>query len=523
MEARSRARHRGSLVAATLAGALLLAPDDPRSLALTGALGLAGLCEALELSRRAHLTRRAQLVWALVLGALFGCAANAVALGSLVGLMQRFARFSWPVALAVSLLAWLAQAVPFALASVLAQLLRTRGHAMWVALSITLVPALALLPQLFPWHVAATQVGFLPFVQLAELGGESLLGVLLIAGVAAAHATTRARGRALLVPAGVAASCLLLPVGYGLLRVPQVERMRDAAPLLPVGVVQGNVGIAQKHSGKHGRAIHGDLLRMTRALEQRGAALTLWGETAYPYPLLRDLRRAPDDDRKLLGEGVRGPILLGLETYTAFDERSPKYNSAWLVRADGSFGERVDKARLLAFAEYVPLWRFLPPLRARFVSPGFEAGVPGVVTTDGGKLGVLICYEDLFASSARATVQLGARALVNLTNDAWFGDTREPHLHDLLARLRAVELRRDLVRTVNTGISSFTSASGAQLLRTRSFEQTSFVSPVRLLDVKTPYARWGDWVTPCCLLALAACMLRRPAAVQPATSDFTAS
>jgi apolipoprotein N-acyltransferase len=350
--------------------------------------------------------------------------------------------------------------------------------------------------------VAATQVGFVPFVQLAELGGESLLGLCLVTASGALHEALRARGAARATVLVLAALSYGLPVAYGLVRLPNIRQQRAEADTLHVGVVQSNVGLTEKHDGQHTRAILSDLRALTRELEQRGAELTVWGETAYPYPLPRQLTQAPEDDRRVLGDGVHGPVLLGLETYTSFDPRSPKYNSAWLLRSDGQLVDRVDKARLLAFAEFVPLWSVLPQLRARFRSRGFHAGVPGTVQLKQGKLGVLICYEDLFASAARETVGLGARALLNLTNDAWFGDTREPHLHDLLARLRAIELRRDLVRTVNTGVSSFTSASGEVLLQTESYRRASFVAEVRLLDGQTPYARWGDWVTPCCLLGV---------------------
>ncbi|MEY4510763.1 MAG: hypothetical protein RLZZ450_2885 [Pseudomonadota bacterium] len=484
---------------ALFAGALTLWPDDPRWLALSGLLGLMVLCEML---------RRVQAsVWrAAVVGLAFGTAANATALSSLVPLLSRFVRLPWPEASALALLLWLVQSAPFALAAAANQRLLLRAYPPWLSLPLCLVPALALVPQLFPWHLAATQVGFLPFVQLAELGGESLLGLCLVATASALHAAVRTRGPARALVLAVAALSYGVPVVYGALRIPAIERLRASAETLRVGVVQSNVGLTEKHDGQHTRAILAGLRALTRELEQRGAELTVWGETAYPYPLPRSFTHAPSDDRRVLGDGVRGPILLGLETYTNFDPRSPKYNSAWLLRQDGRLRDRVDKARLLAFAEFVPLWSVLPPLRARFRTRGFHAGAPGTVALAQGKLGVLICYEDLFASAARATVRLGARALINLTNDAWFGDTREPHLHDLLARLRAVELRRDLVRTVNTGISSFTSASGERLFATESYRRTSFVAAVKLLDEQTPYARWGDWVTPCCLLGLLFCV-----------------
>jgi apolipoprotein N-acyltransferase len=482
---------------ALLGGTLLLAPDEPRLLALTGFCGLVLLSEALE---HAPSPRRAALC-----GLVFGTAANVVALSSLVGLLGSFAHLAWPLALLLSVLAWLLQGSSYALSCGFAVLLERRGGPRFLVLPACLTVSSALVPLLFPWHIAATQVGFLPFVQLADLGGESLLGFVLALAACATQGLWRGpRPRLALV----LLVSLALPLGYGWLRLGQVRASRERADTLSVGVVQSNVSMAQKHDEASARDNLRGLLALTHELEAQGAQLTVWAETAYPYALLRSETHAPRDVRAVLSDQVQGPILLGLETYLGFDDDAQKYNSAWLVRRDGSFGERVDKSRLLAFGEYIPFWRLLPPIRSRYASKGFSRGVPGIVRVDGHRLGVSICYEDLFASAARATVQLGGRALINLTNDAWFGDTREPLLHDTLARLRSVELRRDQVRAVNTGVSSWTSASGEVLRQTGTFRRVGFVAPVRLLDELTLYARLGDWWTPCCLLGLGVLVLR---------------
>jgi apolipoprotein N-acyltransferase len=122
---------------------------------------------------------------------------------------------------------------------------------------------------------------------------------------------------------------------------------------------------------------------------------------------------------------------------------------------------------------------------------------------------VLICYEDLFASAAREPVRSGARALIDLTNDVWFGKSRVTFLHDLFARLRAIEQRRDLVRAVNTGRSSFTAATGEQLAHGRAFTETSFAVEVALLDARTPYSLLGDLTAPACALLVMLALARR--------------
>jgi len=490
-----------ALPLALAAGALLLLPESEPLLAASAFVALLGLSEAL--------ARTEGRPWrAALCGLAFGTAANAVALWSLIALLMRFAQLSAALALLVALLAWTAQGLPYGLAALACELSVRRGLPRWLSLPLTLTFVLAWVPQLFPWQVGTTQLAFLPFVQVAELGGSALVSFFLVLSAAATHALLHTRKRRTWT-AMVALGALLAPCGYGMWRIEDVTRQRSGAPRLALGVVQGNVGVDRKHDERQARAILADLRTLTRELEQRGAELTLWGETAYPYPWLRDARAAPLDLRGPLADGVRGPLLLGLETYANVDEGAARYNSAWLVGADGMLGDRVDKARLLAFGEYVPLWHELAWLRKRYPRRGFSPGRVDVVRTHWGKIGVLICYEDLFAVSARRAVELGARVLVNLTNDGWFGPGREPALHDLAARMRAIEQRRDLVRTVNTGISSFTSAIGVPLVRTRPFTRTAFVAEVRLLDGQTPYARFGDWVAPACALAWCGALLGR--------------
>jgi len=98
---------------------------------------------------------------------------------------------------------------------------------------------------------------------------------------------------------------------------------------------------------------------------------------------------------------------------------------------------------------------------------------------------------------------------VNLTNDAWFGDTSAPLLHHMNARMRAIETRRDLVRAVNTGVSGHTAATGEDLARTDAFTRASFVADARLLRGTTIYGRFGDWVTAALAGAVLAFLVQR--------------
>jgi apolipoprotein N-acyltransferase len=492
---------RSPLLLGAVAGAVLLSGVDETWIAVSAWVGTLGLCEALHGCRSR---------WGVAgTGLIFGALANVVALFALGPLLVGYAHLSEPVAWLVAGATWLAQGVPYALAAWFAEAVSSRGWPRWLALASSLTCALALCPQVFPWHLGASQLGFLPYVQLAELGGESLVGFCFVSAVAALHGSLRARGKARWGALLVALLASAGPLAYGFARLPSVERARAVAPKLRLGVVQANAPIPSGDAEQYARRSLTALLALTRPLEAKGVDLTVWGETAYPYPLLRSTTHAPQDERSPYAAGVRGPLLMGLETYSTFLDHGARYNSAWLVRRGGRMAGRVDKARLIPFGEYVPFWHHFAPLRELFLSPGFAAGAPGTVRIEQGRLGVLICYEDLFAAAAREPVRQGARALINLTNDVWFGTSRVSFLHDLLARMRAVEQRRDLVRVVNTGRSSFIAASGRELIHGEPFEQAAFVVEPVLLDARTPYSLLGDLTAPACALMLLIALVRR--------------
>jgi apolipoprotein N-acyltransferase len=512
---------------AAAGGVLLALSGEPWSYNPAGFASLLLLLEALaHAGEREHRVLRSTLI-----GLTFGTVVNGIALFSVGSLLQAFGGFSpwsaWPVAV----LAFAAQGLPYAIVGTLTELCVGRGLARWFAFPACLVIAMWVSPQLFPWRPSAPQVDFLWFVQIADLGGEALLDLCMATCASAAWHAMRAADaspRARMALSALALAAVLLPCAYGKLRLVQVRRIRDAAPAVRLGVVQSNVGITLKHDPLRSAEVLADLRSLTAALERQGSELTVWPETAYPYALLRSRRGQPEDERVIVRSEdpatepkaiplVRGPVLLGAVTYRERGEVQTKYNSAWLLREDGHFGDRVDKSRLLAFGEYVPFWDWLPPLRARYPSRGFEAGENDIIRAiargaDGRareiRYGILICYEDLFGDLARKVVERGAQVLVNMTNDAWFGDSHEPALHDMVARMRAVETRRDLVRVVNTGVSSFTWATGETVKSTATFTRQTFLAEVKPLSELTIYSAWGNWLPPLLSLLVLAALFR---------------
>ena len=106
---------------------------------------------------------------------------------------------------------------------------------------------------------------------------------------------------------------------------------------------------------------------------------------------------------------------------------------------------------------------------------------------------MLVCYEAIFPDLSRAMVANGAQLLVIITNDAWFGRTSAAYQHFSMAVLRAVENRRFLARSANTGISGFIDPCGRVLSTTPLYEDAAPVAEVGLMQGRTLYSRWGDW------------------------------
>jgi apolipoprotein N-acyltransferase len=151
---------------------------------------------------------------------------------------------------------------------------------------------------------------------------------------------------------------------------------------------------------------------------------------------------------------------------------------------------------LVPFGEFVPLAGLIGFVRgwAAFISeltPGSSAVVfPGPPAP----FGVMICYEGIFPELVRRFVTGGARLMVNMTNDGWFGRTSGPLQHLAMYPFRAVEHRTAVVRAANTGVSAFIAPTGRIVSTLGLFERGVLIRRVPLRSVETLYTRWGDWL-----------------------------
>lgn len=440
-------------------------------------------------------------------GWLAGTVGNAGGFYWITHLLMRFGKLPWVAAFPLFLLMVAYHGVHWGACMALIQ--RTRRW--WPAAPLTLLAPLymasleLIMPFIFDWYLAITQAWVLPVIQVADLTGP--IGVtallMLVNGMVFDLWRARRAGRPLPWRALAGGTAVLVAaLVYGAVRIHQVDALRQTAPKVKVGVVQANIGIVEKHQPGLRVEHHMLHLRESRKLQRRGAELIVWPESSYPFSIDRAMKRDfPENDVRRVTRGLEVPLMFGALSYGR-GEPYP-YNTAFMIEPDGEIVGRYDKNFLLVFGEYIPFYEALPDFKKWFPSASNFARGTTVTTFPfrDYKIGPLICYEDILPAFTRRLAELRPNLLINITNDAWFGATSEPYEHLGLAVYRSVELRLDLVRAVNTGVSAFVDATGRVRSQTRSYDPVvqRGVKPVTLLDEAamlrgepTVYARVGD-------------------------------
>lgn len=265
-----------------------------------------------------------------------------------------------------------------------------------------------------------------------------------------------------------------------------------------VRLVQGNIAQEMKFSPDRLKNAIQLYTSMTAEEGLDDIDLVVWPETAIPTYF--------DRVESGLAPFVASMDARGIDVLSGGFQRDGEdvYNA---VRQLG--GERAvyRKRHLVPFGEYMPL-RFILDFAARYIdipmsdlAAGNGPHVP--LRMQGTSVGVSICYEDVYGEEMRALLP-DSQMLVNVSNDAWFGDSSAPHQHEQKARMRAREFARPLIRVTNTGISSAMDYKGNILGRIRHDEAGILDVPVQPRSGMTPYVRTGNW--PVLIIALLLCL-----------------
>jgi apolipoprotein N-acyltransferase len=201
-----------------------------------------------------------------------------------------------------------------------------------------------------------------------------------------------------------------------------------------------------------------------------------------------------------VGRHLKIPAIFGGVYFRVDRDRERWFNTALSTDASGKVNGRYDKTYLLMFGEYLPFGDTFPILYKWSPHSGrFSAGTkldPLYIDQNGTKrvVSTLICYEDILPSFTNKLVRhANPELLVNITNDAWFGDTTEPWEHLALAKFRSIEHRRFLVRSTNSGVSAIIDPVGRVVAHTGTFKPETLSGVIRWMRASTVYEAVGDW------------------------------
>ena len=381
----------------------------------------------------------------------------------------------------------------------------------------------------YPWFMPALPLIDFPWLaQGADVIGAAGMGIIpgLIAGMLAgiiAPPRTRWRAGALTTIA-----CVSLALGYGFFRAPSTKE----CDVFKVLVIQTNVAQSNKMAPTRDMQQHqfdGAFKATTdalKSLQSRGEKpdLIAWPETVLPgvglesdaIMLQRERGIWPADTLSLQLEKLvndNAPLLVGSGAYEGLRIEGNRYawdrhfNSGYLLKSGGRH-ERVDKVVLTPFGEtmpYISYWKALEQAMLDFGGRGMEFDLstgdrPRTLTLQTASrrvsLAVPICFEDTVSRATRSLVNAdeGADVIVNLSNDGWFGsfDPARRH-HEQAARWRCVELRRSMLRVVNTGISGAFDIRGQRIEMSLPAQQEGWMlASLPLEKIRTTYATIGD-------------------------------
>jgi len=430
----------------------------------------------------------------------------------IVIVLGKYGGLAWFISLQALLLLALYMSLYFALFAVLARFIMLAFPA---ALTLWLLPALwvgldwlrGVLLTGFPWMDLGYALYKEPyFIQIADLVGHHgvtflvvFINIFLLLIFSKKHSALTYF--LILVPALSLIGCVGLYSKNRFEEVQQSIAAKDASRVT-VGIVQGNVDQSVKWSPSQQQETVERYLTQTEGLfASKRPAIVVWPETALPFYPPSNGHMQPLKELVAKNDFA---LLTGAPWYEIIDREARKvkfFNSALLLRPDGLFGSKYYKTHLVPFGEYIPLKKFLP-----FLAPLVEAvgdfsfgSIEQPLVWQEARAGILICFESVFPDLSRKWVLAGANILVNLTNDAWYGKSSAPHHSLAMSVLRAVETRRSLIRSANTGISAFVSPAGTITKQSELFVPWAEATDVVLRGELTVWARYGYLFAPVCL------------------------
>lgn len=420
-----------------------------------------------------------------------------------ISLLTDVGKFGWLIPFTVLGLTG-ALAIFAAFACMLTALLRPTPYAQWLGLAgfWALVDySRGHILTGFPWNLPASALAFSdtllqPLSILGAYGYSWVVVLIAASGFLVVQAEGFAR-RGVFAMLGMWALLGVMFAG-GHLRLAGALNPDEAGYFVPdvkLRLVQAN--ISQPHKWNPALQMRGLQEHIQLSLLSEGLddiTHVIWPETAIPYVLA--------DDSKLLGlvatvAPASGGLITGALRTIGEGDDWEIFNSLVAIGQDGKIHGSYDKHHLVPFGEFVPL-RWLLPIEK--ITPGlrdFSRGKgPATLTINGAPpFSPLICYEAIFPDEVVAPGSPRPQWMLNITNDAWFGQSSGPYQHFVATRMRAVEQGMPLVRVANTGISGVVDAYGRVIAMLPLSVKTYLDSRLPVALPQTSYGQIGDWPT----------------------------
>jgi apolipoprotein N-acyltransferase len=360
----------------------------------------------------------------------------------------------------------------------------------------------------FPWSsIGYSQYTFLPLIQISDLTGIYGVSFILLAVNGAVLDIFLLKKRINKMPLfplsytivgiSVLIVVLIASFSYGKWRLGQDRPGKSVR----ISIIQGNIEQDKKWEPVYQKEVMSVYTDLSKKASLLSADLIIWPETAVPFYFDYDVEKT----EKLLH------FQKDLDAYLLFGsvlirEKSPEKrllsNSAVLLDKQGKKIYEYDKIHLVPFGEYVPFRKILFFIDKLVVGIGdYLSGRDYLkAETEFGSFGTLICYEIIFPGMVRKFYTDGGDFIVTITNDAWFGKTSGPYQHFSMAVFRAVENRKPVVRSANTGVSGFIDSNGKILSTTPIFQKEMANHTIQTDTTKTFYTKYGDLFSYFCMV-----------------------
>jgi len=392
------------------------------------------------------------------------------------------------------------------------------------ALSVVFVPALWVATEYlrahlftgFPWALLGYSQSFnLPAIQIADIAGVyGVSFMVMLVNFSVYRALRKSPGRFHVL--FFVFILFSLSFGYGWKRIAQIQPAQN----LKIAVIQANIPQEIKWNSRYRNFIIDKYKALTKSSLSERPRLVIWPETALPGYL------EEKDIKKEITELARSDNIY-LLTGTLRENGPDIHNSASFISNEGKILASYDKIHLVPFGEFIPLEKSFLSIRSLVDKPigDFDRGGEFTVfkfkfmetfseserirkATHFHKFSVLICFEDIFPELSVNFVRKGARFLVNITNDAWFGKTAAAFQHMQCSIFRAVENRVPVLRAANTGVSCVIDHRGKIIKSVKEGNRRIFVDGYASANIMPTFAgsfytRFGDvFAWGCIVLAL---------------------